>query len=132
MGDPIISSGVRLPKRRSARHSRLIGFQKGDVIAHDQKLRHFQFAFGGLLKRALGLAETIEENVAPAKIGISEDKILIEINRLFGLFPSCFILSEALDDPGQKPVRIRIARISLRPQLAGLLRLLQFPVTSKS
>ena len=126
VGDPVFRSGFSLTQSRFPFHSRLVAFQEGDVVSLDQKVGDFQFALGGSLKGVLGFPQAVEVLIAGGKIDIPDGKVRIELDRFLGFFDRLFVFAEdRVNHRRQESVGIGFARISLRPQLTGLLRLFQ-------
>src|SRR5271169_1247287 len=74
----------------------------------------------------LGIREAVQELIAGGKICIRKDYPRIHLDRLLRFFYGLFMLAEdGVNLPRQKSVGQDFTRISLRPQLKGLLRLLQ-------
>ena len=124
VGDQVFRVGFSQAQSHFPFHSRLVASQKGDVVSLDQKVRHFQFALGGSLQGGLGFRLAVEELIAPGKHVISEDNVRIELDNFLGFFDRLFVFAQdRVNRPRQESVGHMIARIGLRPQLTGLLRL---------
>ena len=104
-----------------------------------RKSGHFQLALGGALKRALRFGEAVREEIAVRKIGIRKRKVGIRRDCLLGMRQSLVQigLSREWKGPPTNPAALGSdsARIGLKPQLEGLVRLFQIsrhmPVVGK-
>jgi hypothetical protein len=122
----VVPSGLSLGQSRFPFHCRPVTHQKRDVVSLGRELRNVQLPFGGSTQRAVRFIDAVEKLLVEGELQIADRKIRIDCDRLpRGLDRSVVLAERWVDHCAQHRVRMEIARIRLRPRLAGLLRVFQ-------
>src|SRR5215467_11985608 len=113
---PFFQSGLLLRLSRLSLHSRLVPFQKGNVVSLDNEVWHFKFALRGSLKGAIRFFYAPKRNLAVGEKQVSDGKVRISLDGQFGFAPRLLIFAEdRINKSCQESVGFPSTRVSLHP-----------------